>query len=152
MNQDQTLYSAGTRILELISSSNELLQHIYPQLLSLKEELELYPLINSGNSYETKPISILDELNSNEKEDFLTLKTKIANQSVTDFLDKLQVEHQMNINKMKQFSITVANKCQIQVKSQQFKTIGGIYQWFEEYWDRVEPFTKTMLIVNCDSK
>ena len=156
MNQNSSFYPTVTRVLELISSNNEIASQIHPHLLSLKEELQGFPihdnLFDVNNNQEGGLIPGIDELNSNDRQLLAEAKEAMVNQNALQFLEKIRSENHFTIEKMKQLSVTIANKCGIQTDSQQFRSIDGIYRWFDNNWDQIEPFTQNLLIVNCDNK
>lgn len=156
MNQNSSFYPTVTRILELISSNNEVASQLHPHLLSLKEELEGLPLqenlFDVNANQDGGLASSVDELNPHDRQLLAEVKETMVNQSAVQFLEQNRSDYHLTIEKLRQLSVTIANKCGIQTDSQQFKTIDNIYRWFDDNWDQIEPFTQNMLIVCCDSK
>lgn len=156
MNQNSSFYPTVTRILELISSNNEIASQIHPHLLALKEELEALPLQDNlfdvNNNQDGNLTAAIEELNPNDRQLLADVKETMVNQGALQFLERIRSENHLTIEKLKQLAVTVANKCGIQTDSQQFRSIDNIYRWFDDNWDQIEPFSLNMLIVICDSK
>lgn len=156
MNQSSPFYPTITRVLELISSNNEVAGQIHPHLLSLKEELQGFPLQDNifdiNNNQDGGNIANVDELSPNDRRILAEVKETMTNQYAIQFLERVRLENHLTVEKMRQLSVTIANKCGIQTDSQQFRSIENIYRWFDDNWEQIEPFTSNMQIVNCDSK
>ncbi|OHT12991.1 hypothetical protein TRFO_16951 [Tritrichomonas foetus] len=154
MYHNSTLYPAIARILELLSVGPEVSNQIRPHLYNIREELQSMPKENALNhlAQNDPAAAAAEDISAADKRIIAEVKETMTSNGAIIFLEKLQNEHHLTTEKLKQMSVILAGKCGIHTDSQQFKGIDTIYHWFDENWDQIEPLTTDMLIVNCDSK
>ncbi|OHT13705.1 hypothetical protein TRFO_16160 [Tritrichomonas foetus] len=164
MFHNPTLFPAVTKIIELLSTSSEAATILRPHLSNLRDELHGLPvkdnLLNQFNPQEIHNVANIggivdnheDEVNLEERRLLQEAKESMTNMGALQYLEKLQSEYHLNTARLRQFSAVLAGKCGIETQSTQFKSLDGIYRWFDTNWEIIEPFTVGILIVNCEPK
>lgn len=131
------LFPVATAVVDIVCSSDEINERVYPMLLSLRNELLARANVISPNkTYEPETSPEVAGI------------SVIQNFQARCYISRLQLEKKLSLGGLLKIAAEMAVAANLPFKQNEFRDQTALFQWFDLNWEAIVPFVDKLEIMS----